>query len=151
MIGKFPIHLCMQMPYATVRCDYSHRCHNCEVADRIRKNRLDGAVTHEMFGYYDVKKRTPKGGGLEWVNKALVLKPEAMERAGIKVDLYHQIFISTGGSGMLSINPVGMVDGYTLADRKTYTFIRSDFFGIPTEAAAEKFDKLFITNIKKMI
>lgn len=151
MIGKFPIHLCMQMPYAKVRCDYSHRCHSCEIADRIRKNMRDSAVTHEMFGYYDVKKRTPKGGGLEWVYKPLVLRPESMERVGIPLDLYHQIFIVTGGSGMLSINSAGMVDGYLSADRKSYTFIRHDFFGIPNEAAAEKYDKLFITNIKKLI
>ena len=143
--------MCIRMPYADVKCEAFYTCDRCVVADRIRRNRQEDEFNHILFDFYDVKKRTPKGGGLEWVNKALVLKPEAMERAGIKVDLYHQIFISTGGSGMLSINPVGMVDGYTLADRKTYTFIRSDFFGIPTEVAAEKLDKLFITNIKKMI
>ncbi len=154
MIGKLPKNLCIHIPSAMVNCERNYRCSRCEIADRIRLNRLEKRTEYIMFDYYDAKKQTPKGGGAEWVYKALILKPESMSRAGIEVDLYHQIFVATGGSGMLSINPAGMVDGYLLADKfdkKTYTFIRHDFFGIPTERAAERYDKLFITDVKKLI
>lgn len=139
--------------HVDVRC-YHHRCDLCEIADRYRKNLIDHTEKDVMlFSHSDVLRHTLKGGGLEYVYRPIILKPEAMEAKGIKVCAYNQIFVSTDGGGMFSHNPGSEIDGYLVSDthrtKTIYTFGRQDFYGVPNERAVERFFELFLIDLRK--
>ncbi|MBE6531391.1 MAG: hypothetical protein E7679_04810 [Ruminococcaceae bacterium] len=139
------------IPYLDMHCICAHMCHICEIADRYRANMRERVKScSELFDYYDVLLKTPKGGGSEYLYKPLVLKPEVMRQRGIEVDMYNQIFIATDGAGMFSWNPGSQIDGYLLSDPKVqYTFGRQDFYGIPNKKAVERFNQLFLIDLNK--
>ncbi|MBQ8141069.1 MAG: hypothetical protein IJ038_05175 [Clostridia bacterium] len=138
------------IPYINTRCYCAHNCAACEIADRYRltaRRRVKSPA--ELFGYYDVLPKTEKGGGREYVYKPLILRQEAMERAGIAPELYNQIFIATGGAGMFSHNEGSEIDGYLVGDRRrTLTFGRREFYGIPNERARERYRRLFLIDLE---
>lgn len=139
------------IPYTHVRC-YHHNCNHCEIADRYRKNVCDYTKEKsELFDYTDVLRKTVKGGGLEYVYRPIILKPEAMAAKGIDVCLFNQVFVSTDGGGMFSHNPGSEIDGYLVSDlyreKTIYTFGRQDFYGVPNEKAIERFKKLFLIDL----
>ena len=136
---------------SNVRCN-GHVCNCCAVYQNIVRNKADKSeFTHELFDNTHVLKKTVKGGGLEYLYRPIVLKPEAMSAKGIKVCLYNQILISTDGGGMFSWNPGSEIDGYLASDytRMIYTFGRQDFYGVPNEYAIERFYELFQIDLKK--
>ena len=153
MLKAFTKADCVRIPYYTGGCRYEHHCNRCAIAERFRQsNREFTEIKGELFGYYDVLPKTPKGGGLEYVYKPLILKPEAMEAHGIKLELFNQIFVATDGAGMFSEFPGSQIDGYLLSDRrKIYTFGRQEFFGVPNERAVKRFEDLFLIDLNKYI
>ena len=153
MLRAFTKADCVRIPYYTGGCRHNHQCNRCTIAERFRQsNREFTEIKGELFGYYDVLPKTPKGGGIEYVYKPLILKPEAMEAHGIKLELFNQIFIATDGAGMFSKFPGSQIDGYLLSDRrKIYTFGRQDFFGVPNERAVKRFEDLFLIDLNKYI
>lgn len=142
---------CIMIPYLRATCKYSHDCRSCDIADRVRFNSREFTKkTAELFWPFDVLPKTPKGGGLEYLRKPLILKPEAMECLGIEVELYNQIFIPTGGAGMFSNFPGSQIDGYIVNDRrKIYTISRHDVYGVANEAAVKRFKDLFLIDLHK--
>ena len=139
------------IPYLNVRC-YHHTCNCCDIADRYRQRQSDHTKkTNDLFDHTNVLRKTEKGGGLEYVYRPIILKPEAMSAKGIEVCMWNQILISTDGGGMFSHNPGGEIDGYLVSDRyrtKTiYTFGRQDFYGVPDERAVERFRELFLIDL----
>lgn len=153
MLRAFTKADCVRIPYYTGGCRYNHQCSCCAIAERFRQsNRESTEIKGELFGYCDVLPKTPKGGGIEYVYKPLILKPEAMEAHGIKLELFNQIFIATDGAGMFSKFPGSQIDGYLLSDRrKIYTFGRQEFFGVPNERAVKRFEDLFLIDLSKYI
>ena len=141
------------IPHLNMNCSFAHNCHACIIADRYRENKRDRfAERHQLFDYYNVLPKTPKGGGSDYTYKPLLLKPEAMERAGIRVDLLGQIFIATDGAGMFPHNPGSQIDGYLVYDRrKVYTFGRQDFYGIPNDKARARYKELFLIDLERFM
>lgn len=132
-------------PYGVVDCDCNYHCDLCFLAYDIRKNkreqRLDDAL---LFSWRDTLKMTPKGGGLNWYRRPVILKPDSMRAKGITVNLINQILFCDDGSGCFACNPAGMVDGFLVIDRKErYTFTRHDIYGVPNEAAVAKYYELY--------
>ena len=139
------------IPYTDVKC-YHHRCEACEIADSYRKNiRSPLTLSSTLFDHTHVLRKTVKGGGLEYVYRPLILKPEAMAAKGIEVNMYNQIFVSVDGGGMFSHNPGSEIDGYLVSDyhKKIYTFGRQDFYGVPNEYAVKRFYELFLIDLRK--
>ena len=153
MLRAFTKADCIMIPYYSGGCRYAHDCWRCPLANRVKNsNREFTRESGELFGYYDVLPKTPKGGGIEYVYKPLILKPEAMEAHGIELELFNQIFIATDGAGMFSKFPGSQIDGYLLSDRrKIYTFGRQEFFGVPNERAVKRFEDLFLIDLNKYI
>ena len=151
MLKRYTKNDCVMLPYAAITCRYDHCCHICDVADRVRKNsRIHTRDINELFDYYDVLPKTAKGGGSEYLYRPIILKPEAMKSAGIEVDMYNQIFVTTDGAGMFSYSPGSQIDGYLLSDRsKIYTFGRGDFYGVPNDKAVRRFKDLFLIDLTK--
>ena len=136
----------------TRRCFNSYRCYSCGYFEEHILNIHRLFCDELLFGYYDVLPKTPKGGGIEYVYRPLILKPEAMEAHGIKLELFNQIFVATDGAGMFSKFPGSQIDGYLLSDRrKIYTFGRQEFFGVPNERAVKRFEDLFLIDLSKYI
>ena len=138
-------------PYAQVTCDLNYMCDFCEIPHRIQQNRRDREDEEfTLFGRGDVLRQTPKGGGLNWYMRPIVLKPDAMRRLGIKVNLVNQILIAYDGSGVFARNPAGMIDGYLVCDRnRRYTFSRHDVYGVPNEQACAKYFEYFGINLNR--
>lgn len=138
------------IPYLKISC-YHHSCRMCEIADRYRRNVCDYTQkTSLLFDHTNVLRKTEKGGGLEYVYRPLILKPEAMQAKSIEVNMYNQILVSTDGGGMFSWNPGSEIDGYLVSDysKKIYTFGRQDFYGVPNEMAVKRFKELFLIDLK---
>lgn len=156
---RIPLSECL-IPYLS-KCDRGHRCWRCDIADRYRENlRRNGresfdSFEYRLFDHTDVLPKTPKGGGLEYVYRPIILKPEAMRRCGIDEKLINQILLATDGAGMFSHNPGSELDGYLVADlyekrdrALLYTFGRQDFYGVPNEKAIERFRKVALIDLK---
>ena len=124
---------------------HSYICDVCDIAYRIRQNKISEVLDDEcLFNWRDVLGITPKSGGAQWYNRPVLLKPEAMKRAGITVNLINQVFFAVGGSGVFPHNPMGMIDGYLVSQpKKEYTFFRGDFYGVPNDAAVERYYSLY--------
>ena len=141
------------IPHVDVKC-YYHNCNLCDIADRYRKNVCDHTKTFStLFDHTDVLRKTVNGGGLEYVYRPVILKPEAMKAKGIEVCLFNQILVTTDGGGMFSHNPGSELDGYLVSDRyrtKTiYTFGRQDVYGVPNEQAVKRFKELFLIDLRR--
>ena len=151
MIRTYNKSECFMIPYLRTTCNYSHNCCRCDIADRVRFNSREFTKkTFELYWPCDVLRKTEKGGGLDYLYKPLILKPEAMERLGIEVELYNQIFIPTSGAGMFSNFPGSQFDGYILNDRrKIYTISRHDVYGVANEAAVKRYKDLFLIDLHK--
>ena len=142
---KFDGYCRMLLPYSKVECKHLYECEYCDVCFRIRQNRAEVVLDDNfLFDHRDVLPHTPKGGGSDWYKRPVILKPDAMRREGITVNLINQIMFADGGSGVFKHNPSGMVDGF-LVVRKTerYTFFRNDIYGVPNEAAARRYYELY--------
>ena len=127
-------------------------CHMCDKYDKYHKKPVDHTENEALlFDHNDVLRHTVKAGGLEYVYRPIILKPEPMLAKGIKVCLYNQILVSTDGGGMFSWNPGSEIDGYLVSDlaKKIYTFGRQDFYGVPNERAVERFYELFRIDLRK--
>ena len=133
------------LPYARVECRFNYLCDCCDVCYNIRKNKMETVVDDAfLFDHRDVIPGTPKYGGGNWYKRAVILKPGAMRREGITVNLINQLLFAYGGSGVFAHNLSGMVDGFLLSDRsKEYTFFRNDIYGIPNEDAVRKYYDLY--------
>lgn len=134
-------------------CPWYH-CDTCDKYDKYHKKPVDHTENEALlFDHNDVLRRTVKGGGLEYVYRPIILKPEAMQAKGIKVCVYNQIFVSVDGGGMFSHNPGSEIDGYLVSDthrtKTIYTFGRQDFYGVPNERAVERFYELFQIDLRK--
>ena len=135
----------MLLPHARVECKMNYICDCCDVCFTIRKNIIETPTDESfLFDHRDIIPMTPKFGGGNWYRRPVILKPEAMRREGITVNLINQIMFARGGSGVFAHNLSGMVDGVLVADmRKEYTFFRNDIYGIPNNEAARKYRELY--------
>lgn len=138
-------------PYSDVVCRMNYNCDYCSLAFDIRRNqRQNDSEDNVLFTWRDALKMTPKSNGLTFYRRPVILKPESMSRLGIKVNLINQIFFCDGGSGVFACNPAGMIDGYLVSDRKErYTITRHDVFGVPNEAAVQRYFDLYGINLSK--
>lgn len=101
-----------------------------------------------MLGAKNVLRQTPKGGGETFFRRPIVLKEEAMERLGITKHLYYQIAIATGGPGCWIKNSAGFIDAYLYGDPGREILVyRHEVYGIPDEAAVERYNKLFLLKL----
>ncbi len=143
--------LCYKIPYTTLACRNGHDCARCEIADSIRKVRIEkNKDNSELFFWNDVRPATPMGGGRSWIYMPVISKPETLKKAGLEVNMYNQIFITTDGLGMFFGNDGSELDGYFLAEpNKVYTFGRQDFYGIPNDKAVRRYEELFLIDLKR--
>ena len=150
---KFNGYCRMLLPHAFVECKQGYTCDYCDLGVNIRLNKsreeLDKGL---LFTWRDAISQTGKYGCADWYKKVIILKPEAMRRAGIPVNLINQLFYAVGGSGVFKHNPSGMIDGYPVLqivglpssfEKKEYTFFRNDFYGVPNEAAVKMYESLY--------
>ena len=143
---------CYKFPNGYVRCENSHICESCTVADRVRQNKHVATSTLPLFYWRDALRQTPSTGGENWYGKPVILSPEAMDRLKIERHLMNQIMIAYDGPGCFKKNVAGEIDGFLLCDRqKKITVIRSECYGIPTESAAIRYDDAFFLGLCKLL
>lgn len=141
--------LCLHFGNGYVPCRNNYWCMGCELADRIRAH----AVAQEKTLYFsdsDCLRQTPKGGGANWYQKVILLKPTAFERYNIPLVAVNQFAVAVGGPGVFVSNPVGAVDIRLLVDsRAEYTISRIDAYGIPSLEGCRKIDRLLCMDLER--
>lgn len=143
--------VCYKVKWITLACRDDHDCERCQFADSVRKDRIErNKHEGELFDHNDVRLMTPKGNGRDWYLMPIIAKPDTLRRAGIDVNMYNQIFITTSGAGMFYANAGSELDGYFLSDRsKIFSFGRQDFYGIPNDKAVSRYEDLFFIDLKR--
>ena len=85
-----------------------------------------------------------KSGCTNFHKKALILKPECMQRIGLELNLLYQIVIADLGPGLFPNNPVGFIDVKLFCDRNvTFTIYRKDVYGVVSPLASERYDEYY--------
>ena len=141
---------CIHFPEGLVTCKNNADCEKCELGDRIRLSNIRSNNSELLFSDRDCLRQTKAGGGETFYMKPIVLTEKAMERLGIKLNLYSQIAIAGGGCGCLVNNPVGPIDCYLLSDpKKVFTIYRHECYGIPSPRAVEKYEDLFFVGLRR--
>lgn len=138
---------CLVLPSGYMMCDREWCCNRCEIADRIRSNKNDAP----LFSWRDVEPQTPSGCR-DFFNKPIVLKPEALARLNLEPVLINQIFIPIPSPGCDYRNPSGEIDGSLIADpRRSLTVSRCEVYGVPTFAAAKRFDEIYFFGLSRYL
>lgn len=138
--------LCPWAKPAPVICDtsaYLQRCYQCNIYRELVKQQ-NSQKREELKKRREQERQmllwdkhviasTLRSPVSEWYRQILLLKSVALEKHGFPVEIQYQMFFATGGPGCRKDRPVGEVDGYFICDRRPYTFLRSDFYGIPSD------------------
>ena len=132
-------------PCGDIECRLNYHCDYCETAFIIRQNkRVETIADDQLFRWSDALKMTPKGDGLSWYKRPVILKPDTMRRLNIPVNLINQIFFCDSGSGVFACNPAGMIDGFLVIDRQErHILSRHDVYGVPNASAMQRYKDLF--------
>ena len=140
---------CILYPESWVPCERWHNCTGCDVAGRYRANVKPGV--HPLLSHSDALPQT-KSGCSVFLNKALILKPEAMKRLGLEEDLKYQIVIPFPSPGLFPSNPTGFIDcRFLCEDLRTFTVYRNEVYGVPNAAAVRKYDDIYFLNLKRYV
>ena len=143
---------CRHIPDGYARCENGGFCATCLLGDRIRRSQYRATGTLPLFGWRDALPQTPSTGGENWYSMPVILSPEAMDRCGLRRHLLYQIVVAVDGPGLFKKNVCGDVDAYLLCDRTRFvTVSRRECFGIPTQRAADLYDRYFFLELGRLL
>lgn len=134
---------CEFFPHGYVTC--SNRC--CTYSDcywyLVHRNNIASMASRTLF-YDNYALPLNKKGCVNFYKKALLLKPEAMDRLGIERNLINQIVIPDLSPGLFPTNPTGFIDVKLFANHNaTYTIYRFEVYGVASPIAIERYDEYF--------
>ena len=143
---------CLHFPGGYLVCENGHCCFACEVADRLRIEKLRARTDFTLLSYRDALPQTASSGGDNWYGKPIILSPEALSKRKIDPHLINQIFIAKDGPGVFKQNPAGEIDGYLLYKKHiSFTVSRAECYGVPTPRAAAYYDDCFFLGLCKLL
>ena len=117
----------------------------------VHRGKLEQSAARTLFYHNDALPQT-KSGCVNYHKKALILKPEAMDRLGIERSLLYQIVIPDLGPGLFPNNPCGFIDVKLFANRSdSYTIYRNEVYGAASPLAIERYDYYYDLGLARFL